>query len=419
MASRCSDRVMDAADLGNATSRRRTPRVRLASALFAIGVAAGAVSAVALASRTAFAQADRARTEALASRAGERLQALQREADRLAAEERSVLTDLQKLEIERQIKAAELKQIDQEAKAASAELAAIASRLAALQNADAAARPELRARIVELYKLGQARYMRVLLSTPDLRHVGQATRTVAALAKLDRDRVAQHQQTLAQLTATRKALEARNRQLAALRAGAENAQAAVDRAAAARNALVRDIDQRRDLNAQLSGELVAAQQRLQAALRDAAGSAFRAPGSASDPEPRNPEPAALPLRPFKGDLDWPAAGIVRSRFGRGARANGIEIDTDDGADIRAVHDGVVAFAGPFGGFGNLVIVDHGGQSFSLYGDLLELAVRKGARLDRGQPIGSAGATPSGMPGLYFELRIDGQPVDPLQWLRKK
>ena len=356
-------------------------------------------------------QPDRARTEALAARAGERLQALQREADRLASQESSVLADLEKLEIDRQLKAEQLKQIDAEAKTVTRDLDSLNTRLTSLQGEEAAARPELRARLVELYKLGEARYVRVLLSTRDLRRVGEATRTVAALAKLDRDRIAAHQRTLADLQTTRKTLEERRRRLAAVRGDAQVAQAAVERAAAARNALVRDIDQRRDVNAQWAGELQAAQQKLQSALRDVN------PANGANPEPAALNP--LPFKPFKGDLEWPSPGTVRGRFGRGARANGLEIDTADGASVRAVHDGVVAFAGPFAGFGNLVIVDHGAQAFTLYGDLLEVAVARGARVDRGQPIGSAGATPSGVPGLYFELRVDGQPVDPLQWLRKE
>lgn len=372
-------------------------------------------------------QPDRARTEALATRAGERLQALQREADRLASEERTVLGDLRKLEIERQLKSEELKQTGAEIAKANADLEAIGARVASLQQTELASRPELRARIVELYKLGRARYLRVLLSTPDWRRVGEATRTVAALAKLDRDRVASHQQTLAELQSTRRTLEERVRQLAALRASGEKAQAALERAAQARNALVRDIDKQRDLNAQLAGELQAAQQKLQATLAGSGfagtSNAFTGSASAKAEAAPTPEPAArypeLPLKPFKGDLEWPAPGTVRGRFGRGARGNGIEIDTDEGAAAHAVHDGVVAFAGTFAGFGNLVIVDHGAQAFSLYGDLVELSVKKGTRVETGQPVGTAGATPSGVPGLYFELRVDGRPVDPLQWLRKR
>ena len=69
--------------------------------------------------------------------------------------------------------------------------------------------------------------------------------------------------------------------------------------------------------------------------------------------------------------------------------------------------------------GHLVILDPGSQTFSLYGDLLGLTVRKGERVTHGHPVGSIGPTPSGTNGLYFELRVDGQPVDPLQWLKKR
>ena len=96
-----------------------------------------------------------------------------------------------------------------------------------------------------------------------------------------------------------------------------------------------------------------------------------------------------------------------------------ESSSPEGAEAHAIHDGVVAFAGTFAGFGNLVILDHGSQAFSLYGDLLEITVQKGARLAHGQPLGTVGPTSSGSNGLYFELRVDGQPVDPLQWLKKR
>ena len=341
----------------------------------------------------------------MARRAGERLQALQREAERLASEERTLLGDLRRLEVDRQLRIEELKQIDRDIAKASTDLEATNGRMQTLQQSERASLPELRQRIVEIYKLGEARYLRLLLSTPDLRRFGQATRTVAAIAKLDRDRIAAHQQTVAELRSARKTLEERRRQLAALRDKAEKARIAAERAAQAKNDLIRDIDRRRDLNAQLSGELQAAQQRLQAALRNAAAGAAEA--------------STLPLAPFRGDLDWPVAGTVRTRFGRGSRSNGIEFAAADRADTRAIHDGVVAFAGTFAGFGDLVILDHGSQTFSLYGDLLELNVKKGDRVAKGQTLGSVGPAASGGTGLYFELRVDGQPVDPLQWLKRR
>ena len=370
------------------------------------------VSFVSFVSSASAQPAERARTEALARRAAERLQALQREADRLAAQERTLIGDLRKLELERQVKGEELKQFDRDAVKLEAELAGITERMGALQQSEREARPELTARLVEMYKLGQARYLRLLLSAPDLRRMGQASRTVAALAKLDRDRVAARAHTLAELTSTRATLAQRASQLAAARASAAAAEAAVARAAQSRNELIRDIDQRRDLNAQLAGELQDAQQKLQVTLRELAAGASPV------------EPAALPLRPFRGELDWPVAGTVVRRFGRSAgrsaaSSNGIEIGAAEDATAVAIHDGTVAFAGAFGGFGNLVILDHGSQTFSLYGDLLDIAVKKGARLERGHAVGSVGVTDAGTTGLYFELRVDGQPVDPLQWFKKR
>ena len=79
----------------------------------------------------------------------------------------------------------------------------------------------------------------------------------------------------------------------------------------------------------------------------------------------------------------------------------------------------MAYAEPFTGFGNLVIIDHGGQAYSLYGYLDSVAVTRGARVARGQAVGEVGHTPAGKPGLYFELRIDGKAVDPVQWLKKR
>jgi septal ring factor EnvC (AmiA/AmiB activator) len=355
--------------------------------------------------------ADRSHTEALARRATERQQVLQREADQLASEERTLLTDLRKLEVTRQIKAEDVRSAGAAAAEVDAELAVTAGRIDELERQDLDERPDVRARLVAIYKLGRARYLRLLLSTADVRELGRATRMVAALAERDRDRVATHQRTLDSLTSARRELEERSRHGQTLRTEAERTERAVIAAARARSDRIRDIDQRRDLNAQLVAELQTAQQKLQLTLRELSA------GSSAV------EPATLPLRPFRGALDWPVPGSVRRRFGQAAESasasKGIEIATPEGTPVQALHEGMVAFADPFTGFGNLVILDHGSQTFSLYGDLLEIGVKRGTRVERGQPVGTSGSTPTGSPGLYLEVRVDGRPVDPLQWLKPR
>jgi len=357
------------------------------------------------------AQPPQSKTEALERQAGERLQTLQREAERLTSEEQTLLGDLRRLELDRQIKAEQFRKADAEVRAVSQQIDRTAERMRELQQRDHDERPILAARLVDIYKLGQGRYLRLLLSASDVRRFGEAMRTVAALAALDRTRVAAHQQTLAELTSTRDQLEQRRRQLEALRADAARAQVAADRAAAARNDRIRDIDQRRDLNAQFAGELQGAQQKLQGMLKDLGNTMTSGPA------------AALPLRPFQGDLDWPSDGPVRRKFneaGSGsAPSNGILITAAEGTPALAIHGGVVAFADSFSGFGNLIILDHGSQAFSLYGNLLELFVKSGAHVEKGQTVGTVGPAPAGPAGLYFGLRIDGQPVDPLQWLKAR
>jgi septal ring factor EnvC (AmiA/AmiB activator) len=350
---------------------------------------------------------ERARAEALTRRASERLLALQEEADRLASEEKTLLGELRALDVQRAIKQVELHQLDAEAAEVEGTLREADQRIIALEARTRAARPELASRFVAMYKLGQAGYVRLILSTADTRRIGQATRTIGVLAQLDRERLASYQKALGELKSTRATLEARQRRLAAVRTEARATQAAAERAAAARQTLIRDIDRRRDLNAQLSGELQAAQQNLDSTVRDLSSSAE----------------AGLPIKPFRGDLDWPVAGTARRRTvepgSRNAATLGIDISAPEAAPASAIHDGLVAFAGPFAGFGNLVIVDHGALSFSLYGDLLEILVQKGAHVERGQVVGTVGRSPAGPAGLHFEMRVDGQPVDPLQWLKKQ
>src|SRR5262249_52623319 len=149
----------------------------------------------------------------------------------------------------------------------ASELATTSGRILDLEQQDLTERPDVRARLVEIYKLGRARYLRLLLSTSDLRQLGRASRMVAELAQVDRTQLAAHQRTLDSLKAARNELEERSRQMQAVRAEAARAEAAVAAAARAQSDLIRDIDSRRDLNAQLVGELQAAEQKLQTTLR--------------------------------------------------------------------------------------------------------------------------------------------------------
>src|SRR5215469_4333151 len=173
---------------------------------------------------------ERARTEAQSRRATERLQALQREADKLTSEERTLLGDLRKLEVDRQIKLEEREQLVEQVAQVGAELDANADRTRELEAQETNSRPELRARLIDMYKLGQGRYLRLLLSTSDMRQMGQAARTLAMLARIDHDRLVTRERMLKELKTARATLEDRRHQLNVLRVNAERAESALEEA---------------------------------------------------------------------------------------------------------------------------------------------------------------------------------------------
>jgi septal ring factor EnvC (AmiA/AmiB activator) len=97
--------------------------------------------------------------------------------------------------------------------------------------------------------------------------------------------------------------------------------------------------------------------------------------------------------------------------------NGIEIAAPPDTPVAAVYDGTVVFADRFKGYGLMVVLDHGGKHHSLYAHLAEASVRPGHKVAAGDPIGRVGTALEG-PGLYFEVRFQGKPEDPLDWLKK-
>ena len=137
-----------------------------------------------------------------------------------------------------------------------------------------------------------------------------------------------------------------------------------------------------------------------------------------------PEAASGTFAALKGNLRLPVRGVVTNRFGtarqEGSTWKGLFIRAQPGSDIKAVAGGRVVFAEWMRGFGNLLIVDHGGNYLSIYGYNEAMLKQVGDSVRGGDSIATAGNS-GGNPesGLYFELRHQGQPIDPLKWVSLK
>jgi septal ring factor EnvC (AmiA/AmiB activator) len=141
-----------------------------------------------------------------------------------------------------------------------------------------------------------------------------------------------------------------------------------------------------------------------------------------------PAPGGIGFEAMKGSLDYPVRGEVVEGFGRTRHPDfsseffrkGVDIEAPLGEPVKAVEGGSVIFADRFSGYGKMVIIDHGQRYYTVYAHLSEILKSPGQAVRKGDPIGQVGDSDS-LRGarLYFEIRKDGKPLDPVSWLKKR
>ena len=165
-------------------------------------------------------------------------------------------------------------------------------------------------------------------------------------------------------------------------------------------------------------EFVSEAAALEAASADLAAR-IRAAQAAPPPPVAHVTASVAPPAVSSSGLIWPVAGPVTSFFGMrwGRMHEGIDIGAATGTPVQAAAAGIVVSAGWMGGYGNLVVVDHGGGLSTAYAHLSGYAVSGGQRVSQGQTVGYVGCTGHCYgPHLHFEVRVHGSPVDPLGYL---
>ncbi|WP_339869312.1 murein hydrolase activator EnvC family protein [Pseudohongiella nitratireducens] len=137
-------------------------------------------------------------------------------------------------------------------------------------------------------------------------------------------------------------------------------------------------------------------------------------------------PSPEELMPFagqKGQMPWPVNGNITARFGDTfaggqMQRQGVIVSATAGSAVRAVHPGRIVFADWLRGSGHLIVIDHGQGYISVYSHQQSLSKQSGEWVNRGEVIGLSGNDAgNGQPGLYFEIRQQRQPLDPLAWLQ--
>lgn len=275
-------------------------------------------------------------------------------------------------------------------------------------------RDSLKQQIRAAWMAGDAPAIKVLLNEVD---PDQLARTMTYYEYLSRDNVAQlqaYQSTLRKLRDTQQQVLATQQQLTDTEQTLADRQQQLDASrkqrAQALAALKNDIRSKQSERDRLEAD----RKRLEKLLNQVQEAI------ANIPTPNE----SSPFRSLRHKLPWPVKGKVISRYGESyadgkLRRTGLLISTAESAPVKAVHYGRVVFANWLRGFGLLTIIDHGDGYLSLYGHSSSLFTSPGDWVSAGQTIAEAGQTGgAASPELYFEIRHNGKPTNPLGWLAR-
>jgi murein DD-endopeptidase MepM/ murein hydrolase activator NlpD len=293
----------------------------------------------------------------------------------------------------------------------------------------------LERRIVDAYEHGDLGYVNVLLSASSFTDFVERWDDIRYLIAQNQHTVRERKAAEARVAAAEQALEAERAALDDSLLREQQTRYKLAALADQRAGLVAMADQQRlsvaHEVAQLE-DLSAAQEAALEALirqRQAAEAARRA--AENEARRRAAQLAGVELPPPISDgapssFGWPVSGPITSPFGmrndplgRGFRMHtGIDIGAPMGSTVTASAGGRIIYAGWEGGYGNTIIIDHGGATSTLYAHLSQIFISQGQDVQRGQAIGAVGCTGNCTgPHLHFEIRLNGVPTDPTARLR--
>ena len=278
--------------------------------------------------------------------------------------------------------------------------------------ADQAAREELIEQSIQhMWAMQQGGGLRVWLGDQKPEEVARNISYLQLLIDDQRELISRYQQGLKDIERNVQRVAETQTQLTVQMSAQNDVRETLASQRAARQQTLQAINAQVRTDAQALATLRADQQRLNELLNELAN------------VPAAPIPAAQPFADLKGALPMPVTGTPSNRFGGRRNADirwrGWLIPAEEGESIRAVHAGQVIYADWLRGQGLLIIIDHDDGWLTLYAQNHSLMRQVGDRVAAGDVIARAGASGGhDVTGLYFEVRHQGQPVDPAQWIRR-
>lgn len=322
----------------------------------------------------------------------------------IRGKESSILGTLQLLEVELYKKEKELKQMEMQLVKTQERLQQIQTQIGMLNQKIERTKEELFSRLIALYKMGRIPTEGFLLASQSYLDLLMLDKYFRVIIDYDAHLIETHRYQVALKERYQEELMQDQSQMRRNIAGIERKKKEITKVSEEKRGLLKSVRNQKVVYQKLLKELEVRAKELQALVDKLEREKSQMAYGKSKPDA------------LKGKLILPVQGKVLSLF-RERGQSGIEIKAPMGAEIRAVLPGKVLYADWFKGFGNIVIIDHGDHIFTVSGYCSEILKKVGDVVSQGETIalvGSAGSLKG--PCLYFEIRHQGKPQDPMEWL---
>ncbi len=334
---------------------------------------------------------------------------LQKKLQSTASTEKSVLAELSKLESQLALANKELDYIEVQLSVTDSQINKTKAEVQETEEKLASQKAAFDSRLLSMYKASRISYLDMLLSSGSLSELMARMHYLKQIAVQDSSLIDEYCATREALLAKQADLEAYQTKLVGLKASQERKRAEVTS---------RSLEREQYLN-----RVQADKQKYAEALDQMQKEADALNKIIADLQAKGQKPQAHPLQ-----MIWPISGggWISSEYGSRYHPilgynkwhSGIDYAANRGTPIKAAEDGTVILAGVNGGYGNCVIIDHGGGVSTLYGHADKLLVKTGQDVIKGQTIALVGSTGlSTGPHLHFEVRVNGETQDPLKWAK--
>lgn len=365
----------------------------------------------------ALAQQDISELENRLAKINQEIQMLESKIQAQKKKEANLLSELDEISWKKKLIRVELERLSLQLEKASSQLTALKNDIDGLKKKLENERRAIEKTLATLYKYGKFNFLQFILETENVSALFAESKHLSLLASYQRDVIAEFLKILSELKVAELAQENKKQEISRLVQEAGEKKRQLEAQEVESKAFILKVQQTKKIYEQALQEQRERAEQLQVLMKRLAT-----------------QEIVLPFRfiPFyekKGKLRWPVSGKIITRFGLQRHPqfntitmnNGIEISPRPGNSIvNSIHPGKVVFADHFQGYGNLLIIDHGLNYYSLYGHCAEFLVNKGDLVREGQAIAIVGDSGS-LKGicLYFEIRFKTKPLDPLQWLHRR